>query len=606
MSECWDVVVVGAGHAGCEAALACARMGLRTALLTLGLDTVAQMSCNPAIGGLAKGQLVREVDALGGEMAKVTDAVGIQFRMLNTRKGPAVQAPRAQADRAAYRLEMKHRLEREPRLALIQDQVEALRIVGGRVAGVLGLSGHAYRARAVILTTGTFLRGVIHIGETHYPGGRAGEPAPQGLSRSLEEAGIEVARLKTGTPPRVNALTVDFDRLTPQHGDPDPAPFSFSTERIAQEQVPCYITYTNERTHEIIRSGFDRAPLFTGRFRGRGPRHCPSIEDKVATFPDRPRHQLFLEPEGRRTTEMYVNGLFTSLPSDIQEAMIHSVVGLERAQITRYGYAIEYDFCPPTQLHPTLESKVVEGLFCAGQINGTSGYEEAAAQGIVAGVNAGLKLRGEPSLVLGRDEAYIGVLIDDLVTKGTDEPYRMFTSRAEYRLLLRHANADRRLMRHGHRAGLIRAAQMEALAEKERAIADLIARLEATRCGAVSLADILRRPGATIEEVIAMDPRLAAERWPRDVRSEAETEIKYAGYIARQQKQVERFHRLEDVPLPEALDYRQVAALSREAKEKLGRIRPRSLGQASRISGITPSDVAILMIHLRASGAPTA
>jgi len=602
MKDCWDIVVVGAGHAGCEAALAAARMGFRTALLTIGLDNVAQLSCNPAIGGLAKGQLVREVDALGGEMAKVADATGIQFRLLNTRKGPAVQAPRAQADRSAYRWEMKHRIERQENLALLQDQVEALLIERGRAAGVVGRSGHRYPARAVILTTGTFLRGVIHIGETHYPGGRAGEPAPQNLSKSLAEAGLEIARLKTGTPPRVNARTVDFSRTTRQEGDADPVPFSFSTRRIRRRQVPCYITYTNERTHEIIRSGFDRAPLFTGRFRGQGPRYCPSVEDKVASFPERTRHQLFLEPEGRRTTEMYVNGLFTSLPSDIQEAMIHSIAGLERAQITRYGYAIEYDYCPPTQLRPSLESKRVEGLFCAGQINGTSGYEEAAGQGIVAGINAGLKLRDEPPLILGRDEAYIGVLIDDLVTKGTEEPYRMFTSRAEYRLLLRHANADRRLMRYGHRAGLISDEQMRALERKERAIERLIADLNTARYGGTTLAELLRRPGITIADVLKLHSGLARRRFPRDVLSEAETEVKYAGYIARQMRQVKRFHRMEDVPLPEDLDYRALDTLSAEAREKLGRIRPRSLGQASRISGVSPADIAILMVHLRAAG----
>jgi tRNA uridine 5-carboxymethylaminomethyl modification enzyme len=594
----WDIIVVGAGHAGCEAALAAARMGLRTALLTINLDQVAQMSCNPAIGGIGKGQLVREIDALGGEMGKVTDATGIQFRMLNTSKGPAVQALRAQADRKAYRAEMKRRVESQPHLDLLQEQVQTLLVENGKVRGAAGLTGTIYPARAVILATGTFLRGLIHIGDTRLPAGRMGEPASENLSLCLMKLGLEVQRLKTCTPPRVNGKTVELDRLPRQEGDEPPQPFSYSTPSIQRPQWPCYMTWTNARAHDIIRQNLHRAPILSGQMRGAGPRYCPSIEDKIDAFPDRDRHQVFLEPEGTDTPEMYLNGLFTSLPCDVQAAMLRAIPGLENAQITRYGYAIEYDFCPPTQLWPSLESKKIEGLFCAGQINGTSGYEEAAAQGLVAGINAARKLHGDKPLILGRDEAYIGVLIDDLVTKGTGEPYRIFSSRAEYRLLLRHGNADRRLMRHGHRLGLISDEQMQALREKEKAIGDLIHQLRTRRGGPHTLAEILQRPAVKIHDVLP--PDLASARWDADILSEAEVEVKYAGYIARQARQVERFHRMEDLALPQDLDYKSIKEISAEARDKLSRIRPQSLGQASRISGVSPADIAVLMVHLRA------
>ncbi|MHC4480520.1 MAG: tRNA uridine-5-carboxymethylaminomethyl(34) synthesis enzyme MnmG, partial [Planctomycetota bacterium] len=577
----FDIVVVGAGHAGCEAALAAARMGARTCLLTMSLDSVARMSCNPAIGGLAKGQLVREIDALGGEMAEVIDATGMQFCMINTGKGPAMHSPRAQADKHAYHLEMKRRLEGQDGLLLRQGLVTDLMVEGGAVRGVRTQGGQQYAARAVVLTTGTFLNGLLHFGPSVRPGGRMGEPPAVGLSESLREAGLELGRLKTDTPPRVNGRTVDYEKLEVQHGDAEPRPFSFATERITQDQIPCHATQTNARTHEIILAALDRAPLYDGQIRaGLGPRYCPSIEIKVLRFPHKGQHLLFLEPEGRNTLEVYCNGLFTSLPRDVQDDMVHSIRGLERAQIMRYGYAVEYDWIPPTQLFSSLETKRVEGLFHAGQINGTSGYEEAAAQGLLAGINAARRLRGKDPLILGRDEAYAGVLIDDLVTKGTEEPYRMFTSLAEYRLLLRQDNADRRLMKYGRGNGLITEGAWERLRRKEADIAEVMECLAATHREGKTLAELLRRPEMTLEQLAEEDAGLAELSTDPAVREQVEIEVKYEGYIARQRRQIEKFRRNEDRRIPDWLDYEAIPELRREAREKLAAVRPASLGQA--------------------------
>lgn len=594
----FDVIVVGAGHAGCEAALASARMGMSTALLTINLDTIAQMSCNPAIGGLAKGQLVREIDALGGEMAKVTDETGIQFRMLNTKKGPAVHSPRAQADKKAYQVSMKKRVESQDNLFLRQEIADDLILDKKKVAGVVGQSGIQYKAKAVILTTGTFLKGLIHIGEFITPGGRIGELSSEKLSGSLRRIGFEVGRLKTGTPPRLNGRTIDYTMLKPQYGDENPAPFSFSTEKIDRSQVPCYLTYTNPNTHKIITGNLSRAPLYTGQIQSVGPRYCPSLEDKIVRFSGKDQHQVFLEPEGLTTLEVYCNGISTSMPHDIQEAIVHSIAGLESAEIVRYGYAIEYDFVPPAQLLPSLETKCVENLFHAGQINGTSGYEEAAAQGIMAGINAALKIQGKEPFILDRSEAYIGVLIDDLVTKGTQEPYRMFTSRAEYRLLLRHDNADRRLMRYGFRYGLIPEQPWRKLREKEIAIAETLAYMDKKMVGPDTLAKILSRPDRTFDHLLAIDAELSQRHLSKEIKEQVEIEVKYKGYIDRQHNQIEKFKKMEDYKIPSWLDYKNIPELRKEARQKLFQIRPVSLAQASRISGVSPADISILMIHL--------
>ncbi len=602
MAKDFDVIVVGGGHAGCEAALASARMGFSTALVTIDSSTIAQMSCNPAIGGLAKGQLVREIDALGGEMAKVIDATGIQFRMLNTKKGPAVRSPRAQADKHLYKEEMRRRLETQENLSIHQDTIESLLVdKNNKVAGVRGQSGSEYRGDAVIITTGTFLKGLIHMGDSIEIGGRAGEPSSENLSDSLRAIGLELGRLKTGTPPRLDARTIPFEELEPQYGDIRPQPFSFSTAEIRRPQIPCYITYTNPETHGIIMKNLDRAPLYTGQIKATGPRYCPSIEDKVFRFADKDAHQIFLEPEGLDTSEVYCNGISTSLPQDVQDELVHSIRGLERAEIIRYGYAVEYDFVPPTQIKANLETKVVEGLFLAGQINGTSGYEEAAAQGIMAGINAALKLQGRPPFILDRSEAYIGVLIDDLVTKGTVEPYRMFTSRAEYRLILRQDNADRRLMKYGYQFGLIPGWQWRRLEEKESLINWARAYLRENSYKGESLEKILRRPETTLSHLIELDPShgLREKNLSHAVEEQVEIEVKYEGYIQRQLAQVERFKKMEGLNLPYWLNYSEIPELTNEARQKLNRIRPTSIGQASRISGISPADISILLVYLR-------
>lgn len=617
--DIYDIIIVGAGHAGCEAALAAARMGARTLLLTINLDHIAFMSCNPAVGGLGKGHLVREIDALGGEMGVNSDATGIQFKVLNMKKGPAVRATRIQTDMARYARRMKRRLEETENLSIRQGVVQRVLIEGGSAAGVETMLGERLWAPAVIVTTGTFLKGLIHVGLEHFAGGRLGDMSSVGLSDNLRELGFQLGRLKTGTCPRLDGRTIDFSKMIPQPSDDPPVPFSFMTEEVKNRLVPCYLAYTNELTHDAIRKGFDRSPLFTGVIKGTGVRYCPSIEDKIVRFSDRSRHRIFIEPEGLDTVEYYPNGLSTSLPLDIQMAMLRTVEGLEEAQITRPGYGIEYDFVYPTQLYPTLETKLVTNLYFAGQINGTTGYEEAAAQGLMAGINAALRLRGAGDLVLGRHEAYIGVLIDDLVTKGVDEPYRMFTSRAEHRLLLREDNADLRLTEKGYEIGVTGEARHRKVLEKRQKMEEAFALLRGVRLrptrqtqrmlgengidaitNPVTLEDLLRRSGVAFDDLRRIHEGL------RDVDAgvayQVEVDVKYRGYTDRQLDLVAKTKKLDDRRIPRDLDYGEVSGLTREVVERFVGVKPSTLGQALRIPGVTPASITALLVHFKKKG----
>ena len=610
--ENYDVVVVGAGHAGCEAAHAAAQTGLNTALYTMNADLIAQMSCNPAIGGIAKGHLVREIDALGGVMGVAADEAGIQFRLLNTSRGPAVWSPRAQADKAGYRYVMRRILERTPNLFIKQAEVTEILFVASRVAGIELLDGRRVAAAAVVLTTGTFLNGLIHIGEKRFPAGRNGEPASIALGNCIRNLGFDWGRLKTGTPPRLDRRTIDFSVFEPQYGDPEPTPFSFRTTQPLKNKICCYITHTDEKIHSIIRSNMSRSTLYSGQIKGIGPRYCPSIEDKVVKFQDKDRHQIVLEPEGVDTHEIYVNGMSTSLPIDVQREILSSMKGLESAQMIRPGYAIEYDFVQPTELHPSLETKKVEGFFFAGQINGTTGYEEAAAQGLVAGINAALKVKGEEPLVLNRPDAYIGIMVDDLVTKGTNEPYRMFTSRAEFRLNLRIDDADERLTPVGRRIGLVTGEHWNQFLERRARIARLRELVQTSRVNTEhsffvsrglefrsrpSFIELVRRPEIHLADLIA-EGVIETETLRREDIVSLETSIKYEGYLKQQEREVEKLRKAESKRLPPDLDYAAMPGLSREIVEKLNRIRPQSIAQASRIPGITPASISILLFHL--------